>query len=100
MRILPILVPYAGDVARWGAARGPAAIWESSLTDALRQHGHAVAAPVEIVFPRERRTRDPITNLGSSPPWCPTRWRRRSRRGNCRWCWNATAPRRSGPPAI
>jgi arginase len=64
MQIVPILVPYAGDVARWGAARGPAAIMQAGLADALRQRGHAVAQPVEIVFPRQRRTRDPVTNLG------------------------------------
>jgi arginase len=64
MQIVPILVPYAGDVARWGAARGPAAIMQAGLADALRQHGHVVAEPVEIVFPRQRRTRDPVTNLG------------------------------------
>ena len=64
MKIIPILVPYAGDVARWGAARGPAAIMQGGLADALRQRGHAVAEPLEIVFPRERRTRDPVTNLG------------------------------------
>lgn len=52
MQIVPILVPYAGDVARWGAARGPAAIMQAGLADALRQRGHAVAEPVEIVFPR------------------------------------------------
>lgn len=65
MRIVPILVPYAGDVARWGAARGPAAIVEAGLADALRARGHAVDEPVEIVFPRDRRTRDPVTNLGT-----------------------------------
>ncbi len=64
MEIVPILVPYAGDVARWGAAKGPAAIIQAGLADTLRQHGHAVAEPREIVFPRERRTRDPVTNLG------------------------------------
>ena len=32
--------------------------------DALRARGHCVAEPIEIVFPRERRTRDPVTNLG------------------------------------
>jgi arginase len=64
MQVIPILVPYAGDVARWAAARGPAAIMQGGLADALRHHGHAVAEPVEIVFPRERRTRDPVTNLG------------------------------------
>ncbi len=64
MQIIPILVPYAGDVARWGAARGPAAIMQAGLAGTLRQHGHAVAEPVEIVFPRERRTRDQVTNLG------------------------------------
>ncbi|WP_439580795.1 arginase family protein [Elioraea sp.] len=65
MQIRPILVPYAGDVARWGQARGPAAMLEAGLVDALRAQGHGVAEPVEIVFPRERRTRDPVTNLGA-----------------------------------
>jgi hypothetical protein len=37
---------------------------QAGLADALRQRGHAVAEPVEIVFPRQRRTRDPVTNLG------------------------------------
>jgi arginase len=64
MQIVPILVPYAGDVARWGAAKGPAAMMQAGLADALRQAGHAVAEPLEIAFPRERRTRDPVTNLG------------------------------------
>lgn len=64
MHIIPILVPYAGDVARWGAAKGPAAMMAGGLADTLRSHGHTVAEPVEIVFPRERRTRDPVTNLG------------------------------------
>lgn len=65
MNIHPILVPYAGDVARWGQARGPAAMLEAGLVDALRARGHGVAEPIEIVFPRERRTRDPVTNLGA-----------------------------------
>jgi arginase len=64
MQIIPILVPYAGDVARWGAARGPAAIMQAGLADALRGRGHVVAEPVEIAFPRERRTRDQVSNLG------------------------------------
>jgi len=64
MNIHPILVPYANDIARWGAARGPAAIMQAGLADALRAHGHTVAAPLEIAFPRARRTRDPVTNLG------------------------------------
>jgi len=37
---------------------------EAGLGETLRRAGHAVADPVEIVFPRERRTRDPVTNLG------------------------------------
>jgi arginase len=64
MQVVPILVPYAGDVARWGAARGPAAMMQAGLGDELRRAGHAVAEPMEIAFPRERRTRDPVTNLG------------------------------------
>jgi arginase len=65
MQVRPILVPYAGDVARWGQARGPAGMLEAGLVDALRARGHGVAEPIEIVFPRERRTRDPVTNLGA-----------------------------------
>ena len=64
MQIIPILVPFAGDVARWGAARGPAAIMQGGLADTLRGCGHTVAELVEIAFPRERRTRDQVTNLG------------------------------------
>jgi len=64
MQITPILVPFAGDVARWGAAQGPAAIMQAGLAETLRGHGHAVEEPLEIAFPRERRTRDPVTNLG------------------------------------
>ncbi len=64
MQIVPVLVPYAGDVARWGAARGPAAMMQGGLAEALRRHGHVVEDTVEIAFPRERRTRDPVTNLG------------------------------------
>jgi arginase len=64
MQVVPILVPYAGDVARWGAAKGPAAMMQAGLAEALRAAGHTVAAPVDIAFPRERRTRDPVTNLG------------------------------------
>ncbi|MCC6720024.1 MAG: arginase family protein [Acetobacteraceae bacterium] len=64
MQVRPILVPYAGDVARWGAARGPAAMMAAGMADALRAAGHMPAEPLEIVFPRERRTRDSITNLG------------------------------------
>ena len=51
-------------MARWGAAKGPAAIMQGGLADALRRHGHTVADPVEIAFPRDRRTRDQVTNLG------------------------------------
>jgi hypothetical protein len=32
MQIIPILVSYAGDVARWAAARGPAAIMQGGLS--------------------------------------------------------------------
>ncbi len=38
---------------------------QAGLAETLRQHGHVVAEPLEIVFPRERRTRDPVTNLGA-----------------------------------
>lgn len=64
MHILPILVPFAGDVARWGAAKGPEAIMQAGFVAALRGAGHQVADAVEIEFPRERRTRDQVTNLG------------------------------------
>jgi arginase len=64
MDIQPILVPFANDVARWGAAKGPAAIMQAGLAEALTAAGHRVAAPVEATLARERRTRDPVTNLG------------------------------------
>ncbi len=64
MHIIPILVPYAGDVARWGAAKGPGAMMAGGLADTLRGRGYRVGEAVEIVFPRERRTRDPVSNLG------------------------------------
>jgi hypothetical protein len=47
MLIHPILVPFANDVARWGAAKGPAAMLQAGLPEALRAAGHTVADPVE-----------------------------------------------------
>ena len=64
IHIQPILLPFAGDVARWGAARGPEAILSAGLAPALEGHGHVVAEPVSVTFPREKRTRDVVTNLG------------------------------------
>ena len=69
MLILPILVPFANDVARWGAARGPAAMMKAGLAAALEGAGHSVAVPVEAALARERRTRDPVTNLGIIAGW-------------------------------
>lgn len=64
MDIAIICIPYANDVARWGMARGPAAILEAGLIPALETEGHQVAAPVWIELPRTERTRDIVTNLG------------------------------------
>lgn len=69
MLIQPILVPFANDVARWGAANGPAAMMRAGLADALRTAGHTVAEPVEASLARDRRTRDPVTNLGIIAGW-------------------------------
>ena len=69
MRIQPILVPFANDVARWGAARGPAAMLRAGMEDALRAAGHSVAEPVTASLARDRRTRDPVTNLGIIAAW-------------------------------
>ena len=69
MNIRPILVPFANDVARWGAAKGPAAMMRAGLADALRAAGHTVAEPVEATLAREARTRDPVTNLGRIAAW-------------------------------
>lgn len=64
MNISIICVPYANDVARWGMARGPAAILEAGLIPALEAEGHRVDEPVWIDMPRAERTRDIVTNLG------------------------------------
>lgn len=69
MLIHPILVPFANDVARWGAAKGPAAMMRAGMAEALRGAGHSVAAPVEAALAREMRTRDPVTNLGVIAGW-------------------------------
>ncbi len=64
MDIAIICVPYANDVARWGMAKGPAAILEAGLISALQGEGHEVAEPVWIEMPCTERTRDIVTNLG------------------------------------
>jgi arginase len=64
MHIQPILLPFAGDVGRWGAAKGPEAILAAGLAPALAEAGHTVAEPLAIAFPREKRTRDVVTNVG------------------------------------
>ena len=64
MHIQPILLPFAGDVGRWGAAKGPEAILAAGLAPALAELGHAVAEPVSVSLPREKRTRDVVTNVG------------------------------------
>lgn len=69
MLIQPILVPFANDVARWGAAKGPAAMLRAGMVAALREAGHSVAVPVEAELAREKRTRDPVTNLGVIAGW-------------------------------
>jgi len=69
MLIQPILVPFANDVARWGAARGPAAMMEAGLAAALEAAGHSVAVPLEATLAREARTRDLVTNLGIIAGW-------------------------------
>lgn len=69
MLIQPILVPFANDVARWGAAKGPAAMMQAGLAAALEAAGHMVAVPLEASLAREARTRDPVTNLGIIAGW-------------------------------
>lgn len=69
MLIQPILVPFANDVARWGAANGPAAMLRAGMEDALRAAGHSLSAPVTASLARDRRTRDPVTNLGMIAAW-------------------------------
>jgi arginase len=65
MEIAIVCVPYANDVARWGAARGPAAILDTGVVQALEEQGHTVDDPVWIELPRQERTRDIVTNLGT-----------------------------------
>lgn len=65
MLIQPILVPYAGDVGRWGAARGPEAILAAGLVRELTEAGHALAEPVSVALARGERTRDTVTNIGT-----------------------------------
>jgi len=65
MLIQPILVPYAGDVGRWGAARGPEAILAAGLVQELTEAGHGVAEPVSVALARGERTRDTVTNIGT-----------------------------------
>jgi len=69
MLIQSILVPYANDVARWGAAKGPAAMMQAGLAEALEAARHRVAVPLEATLPREVRTCDPVTNLGIIAGW-------------------------------
>lgn len=64
MLIQPILVPFAGDVGRWGAAKGPAAMLGAGLGLALAEAGHTLADPVTVDLPRGKRTRDTVTNIG------------------------------------
>ena len=64
MHIALICVPYAGDVARWGAANGPQAFLDQGLRLELERRRHTVSDPVWIEFPRAERTRDTVTNLG------------------------------------
>ena len=69
MHIQPILIPFANDVARWGAAKGPAAMMQAGLAEALRAAGHTVAEPTHATLAREQRTRDPVSNLGVIATW-------------------------------
>jgi arginase len=64
MEIAIVCVPYANDVARWGAARGPAATLDAGLAQALGERGHTVEPPIWIDLPRQERTRDIVANLG------------------------------------
>ena len=64
MKIAIVAVPYGHDVARWGYAQGPDYFLQHGLVDALEEHGHTVLQPVYAHLPRERRTRDTVTNLG------------------------------------
>lgn len=65
MQLQPILLPYAGDVSRWGAARGPEAILAAGLLPALAEAGHAAADPVVVSLPRGARQRDTVSNIGT-----------------------------------
>ncbi|WP_291298061.1 arginase family protein [Elioraea sp.] len=64
MLIQPILVPFAGDVGRWGPAKGPAAMLGAGLGLALAEAGHTLADAVTVDLPRGKRTRDTVTNIG------------------------------------
>ena len=63
MRIAVVAVPYGHDIARWGYAQGPDYFLQHGLVEALEEHGHTVLEPVYAHLPRERRTRDTVTNL-------------------------------------
>ena len=63
MKIAVVAVPYGHDIGRWGYAGGPEFFLEHGLVRALEQHGHTVGEPVFAHLPRERRTRDTVTNL-------------------------------------
>jgi arginase len=65
MLVQPILVPYAGDVGRWGAARGPEAMLAAGLVQELTEAGHTIAEPVSVSLARGERTRDTVTNIGT-----------------------------------
>jgi arginase len=64
MKISLISVPFSNDVARWGAANGPKAWLAHGLEATLKKRGHKTSAVKWIELPREKRTRDTITNLG------------------------------------
>jgi arginase len=64
VKIQIISVPFSNDVSRWGAANGPQAWLDHGLITTLKKRGHTVAKPQWIEMPREKRTRDIITNLG------------------------------------
>jgi arginase len=64
MNIQIISVPYSNDVSRWGGAKGPQAWLDHGLIDTLKKRGHKLGKPLWVELPREKRTRDMITNLG------------------------------------
>ncbi len=64
MLIQPILLPFAGDVGRWGAAKGPGAIMEAGLELALAEAGHTLAEPIVADLARGTRSRDTVSNIG------------------------------------